>query len=410
MPDIENPAIQVTSATSVAVSIHIPPKTEVHEFTRVVIYYSIEPSMENAQKATIELNDENNLWDTAQDVAITDMTSGLHYYFQVGSGFVDVESEPTTQDSVLVDALPDAPSQVQTATSLSPPQIRFIFNPPKPNGESTISKYRLYSSTSADFSEKFFVAEFSTRDLMQDSDDSVACMYYEPPIAIAMFYKFSAVNTMGEGPLSEASPETLIDFAPNRPLKPVVKRISSSAIQITSSVEPNQGSAPQSYLITMYRVNHKKDLVDRKDTLVVAQFAHPNEVTHVLDGLLPEKTYKFYIHATNPGGDSDISDGSDNVEIDGLVPAAVQPKVQILTSQSVKLTLEPSQVEKPVIVSAKIGWALDREMHNIVGTVPIAKDATEYVVEGLPEGTICNMILFKKYLSFINRKYYNDDV
>ncbi|KAI8929388.1 hypothetical protein BC831DRAFT_444240 [Entophlyctis helioformis] len=414
LPQPIPPTIVITSATSVQVSVTMPPgKTDTTEYSWLVLACSDDPAMavEHVKSIKIAVKRDGSATEAITKVAtFTGLTSGKYYYFRVVLGHLDVEGDPTRPEMVLVDALPNKPLELKTAVMFSPVAIRLIFKQPLPNGGSAITRYRVYTSPTPSFAERFFVAEMGTDELIQESDDTVALTYYDPQIAAPLYFKMAAVNTLGEGTASDASPETIVDFPPNKPSKPVVKRISSSSVQVVSHVEPNRGSAVQSFLVILSKIRSvdgtveaplamsgssamlssvsEANLTDRKEMVVPTMHGHPNDLVYVIDGLERGTTYKVRVQASNGGGDSALSDLSDEIDIDVLVPAPGDLNVEILSSSSIRASLpDIMHVEKPVIKGYKLAWASDGDMVAICGATPLIPPGTaEFIVDSLPEG------------------------
>nr|KAJ3422380.1 Lebercilin [Polyrhizophydium stewartii] len=427
LPEPPVPSVTVTSATSIQVSLAMPLLTESHQISRFVVYYSDDPSMAgNVQTKKIQVDAAELVKasaaaaaaatgnatsaakpapkDLTKTFALTGLTSGKRYYLQVTSCHADVESDPSRPEVVLVDTAPLAPTNLKTNVTLSPTAVRLVFKPPASNGGSPIARYRVYTSPTASFAEKFLVAEIGVDELIQEQGDAVAVSYYDPQIAVPMFFKIAAVNVLGEGALSETSPETIVDFAPNQPSKPVVKRISSSSVQVLSRVEPNRGSPVQSFLVLMFKSGdvgpeqqqaggsahgstQMLGLMDRKEIVVPTLHGHPYDLTYTVEGLDRGTTYRFQVQASNAGGDSTFSDLSEEANIDVLVPAPGDLFVEILSASSVRAIMPSiSSIEQPKIIGFKVAWSAEPDI-VLSDTAPLVPaDATDYVVEGLTEG------------------------
>eukprot|EP00842_Homolaphlyctis_polyrhiza_P006747 jgi/Hompol1/7073/HPOL_005179-RA len=381
LPEPVLPVVTVTSATAVQVLVSFPAKNDAIEYSRLSLYYSDDPAMtENvrvkkvaAAAATAVADSESK--DKQKMLFISGLTSGKYYYFQVTLGQDDVESERTKPEMVLVDVLPAAPTAIKTSVILTPATaVRIVFNQPASNGGSQIKCYRVYTSTSPSFVEKFLAAEMSTDDLIHDKEDFVAIMYYDPQIAVPLFFKVAAVNVMGEGAASETSAETIVDFPPSKPSKPAIKRISSSAVQVVSHVEPNRGSPVQFFVVMMYQGDSSQGIdaaslqvdsdelrrIEHKETVVPSLHAHPYDLVYTIEGL-----------------DRDV-----------LVPAPGELVTEIVSASSVK-AIFPSiaHIEQPKIVGFKVMWAVESDMLNLAGsshTIPVS--AADYLIQGLAEG------------------------
>ncbi|KAH9272283.1 hypothetical protein BASA83_005375 [Batrachochytrium salamandrivorans] len=402
LPEAIAPTVSVISDTSVKVQLTVPPpKSPESLMSQLFLYYSNNPEMGvDAKCKTIEVNSNGEINEQSRVFTITELEKGTQYYFQVTTGHQDVESDPSDPTIVLVDAIPNPPIAISASVILSPPAIRVMFKPNPESVGSPVLRYRLFTSTTPEFLQQFLVVETETADLIKDHGDWDAVTYYDPQISVPLYFKIAAVNIMGEGQLSESSTEIILDFPPNKPLNPVIKRITSSSVQIESYVQPNKGTPVQSFLVVIVKVKPQDAIAttvgnveadsyyDRKEVIVPATHTHPYDLVHTIEGLERDTIYKFSVQANNQGGDSPFSDFSENVDIDALVPAPGDIHVHVLTSTSVKVDF-PSMayVDRQKSIGLKIVWALDSHMHNLVGsTNMISLDKSDHVIEDLNEG------------------------
>ncbi|KAJ1341951.1 hypothetical protein BSLG_003451 [Batrachochytrium salamandrivorans] len=380
LPEAIAPTVSVISDTSVKVQLTVPPpKSPESLISQLFLYYSNNPEMGvDAKCKTIEVNSNGEINEQSRVFTITELEKGTQYYFQVTTGHQDVESDPSDPTIVLV--------AISASVILSPPAIRVMFKPNPESVGSPVLRYRLFTSTTPEFLQQFLVVETETADLIKDHGDWDAVTYYDPQISVPLYFKIAAVNIM--------------DFPPNKPLNPVIKRITSSSVQIESYVQPNKGTPVQSFLVVIVKVKPQDAIAttvgnveadsyyDRKEVIVPATHTHPYDLVHTIEGLERDTIYKFSVQANNQGGDSPFSDFSENVDIDALVPAPGDIHVHVLTSTSVKVDF-PSMayVDRQKSIGLKIVWALDSHMHNLVGsTNMISLDKSDHVIEDLNEG------------------------
>ena len=149
-------------------------------------------------------------------IKVTNLDSGKFYFFNLVAGFFDVEGSPSSTESLLVDGLPLASARptLKIDTSSSSPRI-VISVPPAECPGSAIQSYRLYhSTTDSSMKESFLVSELKVHGAPEHGEESksteIKFTINDPELRVSHWFRVSAVNAMGEGPLSEVTERGLI--------------------------------------------------------------------------------------------------------------------------------------------------------------------------------------------------------
>ena len=100
-----------------------------------------------------------------------------------------------------------------------------------------------------------------------------------------------------------------VDFAPSQPSKPNIKKLSSSSVQVSSKVVPNDGSDIEKFTIQVYKA------LDPSNRRVIVVEAQRQELEFTVEGLEPDTQYQFEICAINSVGSSIPSEPSDSVNV-----------------------------------------------------------------------------------------------
>jgi hypothetical protein len=319
LPPLEIEEIKVESAARALLQLGCE-EIERYEYSTISISYSDDPTMSNGVQ-TIKVDKPESL----KDILVDGLTSGLVYYFRVCSGHEKVYGQPSKLASILVDMLPEAPRISSARAKLSPPAIQILFSPPVLLGSQIIS-YRLYRSFTSDFKE-FFLAFDEQVDKLQRRGNFLVFTISDPQLTIPYYFKVSACNTMGEGPQSEVSIETIVDMVPPRPEKPIVKKIAIDRLKITAINPVPLGSPPTKFKIRMCRTKEQEDgsqnveNTEEIEEILVDQIvsSRNNEFQYSVDSVERGTTYKFAIKAINSQGESEQSEWSDEVDIGMLI-------------------------------------------------------------------------------------------
>ena len=202
------------------------------------------------------------------------------------------------------------------------------------------------------------------------------------------------MNALGEGPKSVISEGTFADLVPTQPAKPKAKKLPRNIVMINITPSKCTGSA-----VTGYHILCFKDVPPVVDVAVITK--KPTKKTHISQNYLAEKAflvvdvspddlsyslsdleggyaYRFRVLAMNKAGSSEVSELSDSVHLDVMLPTPSAPAFDILTSTSVKIHLpdihqftEANTFRK--IAGFHIQASFDPSMTNAfpVGTVTI---------------------------------------
>jgi len=323
----------------VAVTIPAKSKTDLIEYSRLALVYSGDPSMQDSRKILIDLEDHHKNVssrmsikaihgdkeaiaekeevmekDTEEKtvirkVKVTNLESGKFYFFQLIAGFQDVDGTPTEPESVFVDGLPQPPPKPMTIVNLDTPGIIILCEPGSTTG-SAIESYRLYHSVDSSMSLKFLIDEISASNLELEGG-KIKFVLSNPELRIPHYFNVTAVNKMGESICSDISEKCVIDFAPNQPSKPIIKKLSATSLKISSHVIPNGGSDVELFIISMFKPG--EDRVTHFKTN--CEIIHGTHLEHVIDGLEPEIDYEFQVVAKNEAGSSIPSEKSDVINL-----------------------------------------------------------------------------------------------
>jgi hypothetical protein len=161
--------------------------------------------------------------------------------------------------------------------------------------------------------ESFLAGEIKIADVAGKADiDKFKFTFDNPELRVSHFFKITAVNAMGESLGSDTSEKAVIDFVPNQPSKAVVKKLSSTSVQVLSSVTPNGGSEIDKFRILLYKKIGQEEATMQE--FPVYDF-HRGELENTLSSLEPDTTYEVQIIASNCMGSSKPSEKSDPVNL-----------------------------------------------------------------------------------------------
>lgn len=210
------------------------------------------------------------------------------------------------------DGLPFAPDQPKVLVDLLPPLMTIQFGPADCTG-SAIQSYRLYHSTDASMKESFLAGEIKVADVASKPDsEKYKFILDNPELRVSHFFKITAVNAMGESPGSDTTEKATIDFVPRQPSKPIVKKMSSTSVQVSSKVIPNGGSEIDKFRILLSKVASEGESVTQE--VPVYEF-YRGELEYTLSSLEPDTMYELCVIASNCMGASEPSEKSDPVNL-----------------------------------------------------------------------------------------------
>ncbi|KAJ3325846.1 hypothetical protein HDV06_002231 [Boothiomyces sp. JEL0866] len=368
-------------------------------YSSVILKYTDDPAMvEGITKRKLDVASFQK--SLKKPYLVEELAPGKVYYFNITAGHDGVFGPPSKPFSILVDALPNCPTAVSAEIMENPVAFKISFEEPALNKGSEILRYKVYHSSTPDFRERFLALDVAKDQVDQEKDHRSSVILQDPHYTVPYYFKVSSVNTMGESPLSEASSKLIIDFPPNQPLKPKVKRASSSTIQIATSCGIGQYSPPTCFKVSMYKVNkdvEPNELFDVQEFTVsaVTSFADHKEMHLTIDMLSPGTTYKFQVVAINAVGSSTPSEWSDEVDIgkqlfilEHLVPALTNLSVEISSLESILVKLPSvADISKPTIIGYKVRWYFSPDMVHLIGQsdlIPV--DQSTYTISHLIQG------------------------
>jgi fibronectin type 3 domain-containing protein len=225
---------------------------------------------------------------TTTSYADTAVTNGVTYYYKVSAVNAIGEGALSNERSAVPATVPGAPA-LTTATGGSN-SVALAWSPPAASGGSAVTAYRLYRSTSS--GTETLVATLGNVTAYTDSGLGAGITYY---------YKVSAVNSVGEGALSnEQSAAT--SAAPNSspPGAPTLLSASagSNTITIAWSAPVAAGSSP----ITGYKIYRSTFVGGEKFLVAVGNVTSYSDTT-VVNGV----SYYYEVTAVNAAGESPLS-------------------------------------------------------------------------------------------------------
>jgi hypothetical protein len=104
-----------------------------------------------------------------------------------------------------------------------------------------------------------------------------------------------------------------LDYVPEKPSKPNVRKLSSYAVKISCACTPNGGSDIDKFKIVVLKTVNATGETSSSEIVVNDIGGHQLEYT--LDGLELETKYQFQINACNAVGSSPLSELSDVISL-----------------------------------------------------------------------------------------------
>ncbi|TPX42006.1 hypothetical protein SeMB42_g05313 [Synchytrium endobioticum] len=381
LPTLSMPSAIVTSATSVKVTTTSSfACTSIPSGASLNVAYSTEPL--NCVRPTIltaplEYKEATNEW----SVDVSDLAYGKVWYFGVYACKESVNGPIIQSEGVYVDAIPTKPQPPLTiCRHTTPPSmlIRILTN--NIYTGTPITTYRLYKSTNPTMQDSTLLTEISIdQTILFDSDvkmeeyDYVNCQ-----LGVTYYFAVVAVNAFGESETSEPSVASVLDLPPCQPSQPVPKKASRSSINLYMSTLPTGGSPAHTFRIQVDGLNKNKQVDEsRRRDILVTNVLNPARCSYVISGLDASKYYRFQVWAKNAVGWSPPSAASEPVKLDEMVPPVDPPSVQILSSRSAQVCVQP--VDSVQLDGTRIYSALDADMdtETVACTIPAHEcDAT----------------------------------
>jgi hypothetical protein len=242
-------------------------------------------------------------------VKVTNLEFGKFYFFQLIAGYQDVDGTPTDPESVFVDGLPQPPPKPMTIVNFDTPDIIILCEPGSTTG-SAIESYRLYHSVDSSMNLKFLIDEISASNLELEGG-KIKFVLSHPELRIPHYFNVTAVNKMGEGMASDISDKCVIDYAPNQPSKPIIKKLSANSLKISSHVTPNGGSDVDLFIISMFKPGEDRVIQFKTNS----EIHYGTHLEYVIGDLESEIDYEFQVVAKNEAGSSIPSEKSDVINL-----------------------------------------------------------------------------------------------
>ena len=210
------------------------------------------------------------------------------------------------------------PTIVTTMIVLDPPSMQIVFQAGLINAGSPVTRYRVYQSQTLKFTEKYLAIDAATADI-ECNNGNMTLTVLNPTTALSYYFKVAACNLKGESKYSEASSETIIDYPPEKPTKPVVKKLSATSIHISTADVPDLGSSPSRFKVTMVRIIKGGNGETRTESYftvpAVVNLHGRKEMHYNVEDVERGSTYKFSVSSFNSTGQSEESDWSDEIDI-----------------------------------------------------------------------------------------------
>ena len=206
----------------------------------------------------------------------------------------------------------------------NPPTIQIIFQAPEENNSSKVLRYRVYQSNSPDFSDQYLAMDLPI-EVLDDFQENITISMSDSHTAVPYYFKLTAVNIKGESELSDISNETIIDFPPEKPTKPLIKRKSARSIHIFSTCPPGAGTFSSRFKVTTITVpkttnatSISRDDSRQENSIIVPATIFTNgkrELHYTVPEVDTTLSYSFSVVAINSIGFSESSEWSDDIEI-----------------------------------------------------------------------------------------------
>lgn len=315
------------------------------------------------------------------------------YYFACYTALNEVYAAPSSIPmSVFIDGLPPPPCIVTTLVHYDKPMgIQIIFKTAEPNTTSSIVSYRLYHSNTPKFESQTFEREITMASLNSNSSsfpiDSFSLFFENPEIVIPHYFKMTALNQTGESVFSETSLKTTIDFEPDTPTAPIVKKLSDNSLSVYTYVNDGPGSSTSRFILK-YSVINEAEEETMNTCMVPAVQTIPGrcELMYNFKNVTSDDTYSFAAIACNSAGESNLSEWAESLNIGCLVPSLDDIEINIASATCFK-TKPPVLNPKPANASGyRIKWYKDISLTALAGKSNIIPLEKPFKVDDLPYG------------------------
>ncbi|ORZ38128.1 ciliary protein causing Leber congenital amaurosis disease-domain-containing protein [Catenaria anguillulae PL171] len=286
LPKLPKPRVKVTSASSVQVHMDLPPLSSKCQYDRVHLTCSTNEDM--TRPRTFKL-----VPGVSATFEIAELPTGRFSFFRAVAFFKEFSSEPSEHETAFVDMLPSPP----TAPTLYPARA-----------------VRIYQSNNG---SKFYLAAEVQPAANQIPPAQVSWDIVNPDLAVPYWFCASVINELGESAKSEVAGPITLDFPPDRPGPPNVKRHGVDSVQVSIIPPKSRGESD----VVMYRVScHTVSASDDEKEVDVPSGEFNSHGYVVIDGLDVGEHYVFAVTAKNAAGWGEKSAFSEQVHLEQAPP------------------------------------------------------------------------------------------
>ncbi|KAI9332354.1 ciliary protein causing Leber congenital amaurosis disease-domain-containing protein [Obelidium mucronatum] len=399
IPPVPSPIVSILNGCSVQVVVAAPysnPDSHI-EYDKLTLKVTTDPNLTDSirefsipVKMAAEAVDDEDKNSFKAELSVNDLESGQYYHFLLVASSEGIDGQASAPVSLLVDELPQSPPKPAIAHSILPPIIQ-LFIEPFDNSQkaSPPISYQIYHSNDPSMVESFLIGEVHV-----EHGKPLRYTYNNARVGITHYFRVAAVNTMGVGCFSDICDPILMDCPPNKPSKPHITKLDSKSIHILTFSEPNGGTDIETWKITSTRLGGESNTITNTQ-LVPASGIH-HSLDYVLEGLEPGIPYIFNVSAISSGGESDISENSDEVNLDMMVPVPDPPTIEITSATAVTFSLPPDPAlkygDRPKLIQYRILGYHDMSSRTAV-SVTCGIGETSFVLDGLDRGASYNFAL-----------------
>ncbi|MDD1768254.1 MAG: fibronectin type III domain-containing protein, partial [Methanomassiliicoccales archaeon] len=230
----------------------------------------------------------------------TSVTNGQIYYYQVSAVNSLGEGPRSDEASATPATIPSAPQNLEALSGDS--EVTLTWSAPVSNGGAPIAAYRIYRGATSG-GESFLIAVGNV------------LTYVDPSVTNGQtyYYKVSAVNSVGEGPLS-AEDSVVPATTPSAPQSLQVTAGNTQTVLTWQAPVSNGGSAVTGY-------NVYRGLTSGSEVLLITL---GNVLTHTDGGLVNGQIYYYRVSAVNAVGEGALSNEASATPVERTTPSAPQ--------------------------------------------------------------------------------------
>jgi titin len=354
---INEVGIGVFSPASTAISL-VPPGTPAAPTGTIVGPTSITlnwvaPSDSGPPITGYQINDTNtttsttntnvcagSITNTAVACTITGLTTNDNYTFTVAAFNIVGMGPYSPASSTFALVVPGTPA-APTATVASPTSVTLTWVAPSDAGPA-ITGYQINDTNTT--------TSTNSTDVCPSSPGSTAVTCTATGLITGDSYTFSvaAINVVGTGPYSPASPSLMVNVLPGAPAAPSASVSSATSVTLTWSAPSDAGTA-----ITGYQINDTNTTTSTNATNVCAGSTGSNAVTCTVTGLITGDSYTFTVAAINTEGAGSFSPPS-NTAVIKYANAPTTPSAAVVGPTSVTVTWSAPGDSGPAISGYQI--------------------------------------------------------